>query len=252
MGLEEVNFSEFQPSLVPICLIYLKYTRQRQQAVMMLQHCAILSQLNRHRDALDISKATAILLRDVTQLASEVMAGHKQNSETLRAWEKEKEELMEVHAQNRQEQLSQKKERRGRNGRKPSVVSLSAGRAGGSQNPTPMRGEVDHHHVSARSVSQHSYMGPSGNRSKLSFSMEKRSQGASSRCLSRMSKTSQKSVKQINASLERIHTFGMSSIHRGRHEIEKIDGEFEGESKEAKLLKTKSKSSLAKLKNAIE
>lgn len=58
-----------EPVYYPVSLSYLKYTRQRQQAVLMLQHCAILSQLNRHQDALDISKATALLIKEITQIA---------------------------------------------------------------------------------------------------------------------------------------------------------------------------------------
>lgn len=57
----------------PVSLWYLKYTRYRQQAVLMLQHCAILSQLNRHQDALDTSKATALLIKDITHTASIVI-----------------------------------------------------------------------------------------------------------------------------------------------------------------------------------
>jgi len=44
-----------------------------------------------------------------------------------------------------------------------------------------------------------------------------------SRCLSQLSQTSKKSVKSINASLERVHTFGMSSIHKSKYDLEKID-----------------------------
>jgi hypothetical protein len=48
---KQMNESQHQqpePVYAPISLMYLKYSRQRQQAVLMLQHCAILSQLNRH------------------------------------------------------------------------------------------------------------------------------------------------------------------------------------------------------------
>ena len=55
------------------------------------------------------------------------------------------------------------------------------------------------------------------------YSQMSGSHKASSRCLSNMSKTSQKSSKQMNASLERIHTFGMSYIHKGKFDVEKID-----------------------------
>jgi hypothetical protein len=60
---------KIQPVFFPVSLFYLKYTRLRQQSVLMLQHCAILSQLNRHQDALDISKSTALLIKDITEIA---------------------------------------------------------------------------------------------------------------------------------------------------------------------------------------
>lgn len=63
----------------PVSLLYLKYTRQRQQSVMMLQHCAILSQLNRHYDALDISKATALLIKEITYTACMIVQSKKEN-----------------------------------------------------------------------------------------------------------------------------------------------------------------------------
>lgn len=59
--------------------MYLKFTRQRQQAVLMLQHCAILSQLNRHQDALDISKATALLIKEITFLAVKIIKSKREN-----------------------------------------------------------------------------------------------------------------------------------------------------------------------------
>jgi hypothetical protein len=39
----------------------------------MLQHCAILSQLNRHKEALDIAKATAVLISTITSLALKIV-----------------------------------------------------------------------------------------------------------------------------------------------------------------------------------
>jgi len=38
-----IDIEKFQAAYQPVSLLYLKYTRQRQQAVLMLQHCAILS-----------------------------------------------------------------------------------------------------------------------------------------------------------------------------------------------------------------
>lgn len=60
-----------------------------------------------------------------------------------------------------------------------------------------------------------------------------------------MSETSKKSVKEMNASLERIHTFGMSAIHKGLHDQEKEDNQYI-KKKDKKIVKT---TSLAKLKN---
>jgi hypothetical protein len=64
-----------------------------------------------------------------------------------------------------------------------------------------------------------------------------------------MSQTSAKSVKQINASLERIHTFGMSSIHKSRHDIEKIDNQYDSMISGEKM---RNSGSFAKLKNVIK
>ena len=50
---------------------------------------------------------------------------------------------------------------------------------------------------------------------------------AMSRSLSQLSKASNKSVKSINASLEKTHTFGMSNIHKNKFDIYKIDKDFE-------------------------
>ena len=41
------------------------------------------------------------------------------------------------------------------------------------------------------------------------------------------SKKSQKSIKCINASLERIHTFGMSNLHKNKLDTEKKDKSYE-------------------------
>ena len=69
-----------------------------------------------------------------------------------------------------------------------------------------------------------------------------------------MSRTSEKSSKQLNASLERIHTFGMSNIHKGKYDVEKIDNQYEAEQKKKslkKIQKAPSSINLKKLKNAI-
>ena len=57
---------QLEPIFEPVALFYLKYTRQRQQMVIMLQHCAILSQLNQHQDALSLGKATCLLAKEIT------------------------------------------------------------------------------------------------------------------------------------------------------------------------------------------
>ena len=72
---------QYEPLFQPVSLYYLKYIRQRQQAVLMLQHCAILSQLNRHQDALDIAKATSLLIKEITESASHIIKSKRQNLE---------------------------------------------------------------------------------------------------------------------------------------------------------------------------
>ena len=42
-----------------------------------------------------------------------------------------------------------------------------------------------------------------------------------------MSRTSKKSVKLLNASLERVHTFGMANMHKGLYDLEKIDNHYD-------------------------
>lgn len=83
----------------PVSLWYLKYTRFRQQAVLMLQHCAILSQLNRHQDALDTSKATALLIKDITQTASTVINLKQQNYKNLIEFQLAKEKMEELETE---------------------------------------------------------------------------------------------------------------------------------------------------------
>jgi len=48
-----------------------------------------------------------------------------------------------------------------------------------------------------------------------------------SRSLSEVSRTSKKSVKLLNASLERVHTFGMAVAHKGVYDLEKIDNQYD-------------------------
>lgn len=101
--------------------------------------------------------------------------------------------------------------------------------------------------------------------------LSKDSRCGSNSNLSQMSRTSKKSVKLINASLERIHTFGMANIHKSLYDLEKIDGSTiiiknissilidgqydpDGKNKkkkgsEKKILRTTSSTGLAKLKN---
>lgn len=75
-----------------------------------------------------------------------------------------------------------------------------------------------------------------------------------------MSKSSQKSVKSINASLERVHTFGMSSVHKTKFEEGdntegQQDQEKSDQSSPQQLEKKRNKKSLvakfSKLKNSI-
>lgn len=98
-------------------------------------------------------------------------------------------------------------------------------------------------------MSQNSRVGSASKDSSKS-ALSRRS-GAHSRCLSSMSQTSKKTVKSINASLERVHTFGMSSVHKSLHDLEKIDSQYDpilSQKKDKKIVKT---TSLAKLKSAI-
>ena len=77
-------------------LFYLKYTRLRQQAVLMLQHCAILSQLNRHQDALDISKSTALLIKDITEIAATIIMQKRENTNEKIRWQEKTQDLEEM------------------------------------------------------------------------------------------------------------------------------------------------------------
>jgi hypothetical protein len=53
----------------------------------MLQHCAILSQLNRHQDALDISKSTALLIKDITEIAGTIIKQKRENINEKIRWQ---------------------------------------------------------------------------------------------------------------------------------------------------------------------
>jgi len=54
-------------------------------------------------------------------------------------------------------------------------------------------------------------------------------------------------VKLLNASLERIHTFGMANIHKSLYDLEKIDNQYDSLLNKKKIInKTISH---AKLKN---
>lgn len=68
---------------------------------------------------------------------------------------------------------------------------------------------------SRRSLSKHS--DNSGSSNSRGPSSVARSQASSvlSQCLSSISKKQKKNIKQINAGLERLHTFGMSTVHKG-------------------------------------
>jgi hypothetical protein len=67
--------------------------------------------------------------------------------------------------------------------------------------------------------------------------------------LSQRSTTSKKSVKLLNASLERIHTFGMANIHHSLYDNEKKEKENQYQAGLKKqIVKT---TSLAKLKEAV-
>jgi len=74
----------------------------------MLQHCAILSQLNRHKDALDISKATALLIKEITTIASTIIKAKRDNKV-----EQERHEALTVQIDQiiikRQEEVQQQK-----------------------------------------------------------------------------------------------------------------------------------------------
>ena len=62
----------------------------------MLQHCAILSQLNRHQDALDISKSTALLIKDITEIAATIIMQKRENTNEKIRWQEKTQDLEEM------------------------------------------------------------------------------------------------------------------------------------------------------------
>ena len=85
-----------QPIVVPCSLLYLKYTRLRQLTILLLQHCAILSQLNRHADALAYAHSTTKVLHRVSQLAIRIVVAREKNERELERVDGEKEHVREV------------------------------------------------------------------------------------------------------------------------------------------------------------
>ena len=53
----------------------------RQQSILQLQHCAILSQLNRHDDALALARETSQLLQQACSAAFELLKAKRMNEE---------------------------------------------------------------------------------------------------------------------------------------------------------------------------
>jgi hypothetical protein len=237
------HFERVQPILKPVHLHYLKFTRTRQQAVLMLQHCAILSQLNHHQDALEISKATAILISQITNLAQSIMQLKYSNRQEVARWKQEQHHLarldfiitrardmaLQSFKQTHEKQSitckstgkregeiqGEKRERRGRSRRKPSASGQSDNIYAGSLN-------FDVRSKCGRSVSQHSI----GLVSKMTMMNDKKTKSIAglSRCSSKASQKSTKSVQQINASFERVHTFSMSFFHKKIKESEEAKG----------------------------
>lgn len=67
---------------------------------------------------------------------------------------------------------------------------------------------------SRRSMSKHSDQSGSS-RSGTGSVARSGASSVMSQCLSTISKKTKKHIKQINAGLERLHTFGMSTVHKG-------------------------------------
>lgn len=91
-----INTLNPQPIIVPSSLLYLKYTRLRQLTILLLQHCAILSQLNRHADALSYAHNTTKILHKISQLTIRILMAKAQNVQELERVEDEKEQVREV------------------------------------------------------------------------------------------------------------------------------------------------------------
>jgi hypothetical protein len=73
---------------------------------------------------------------------------------------------------------------------------------------------------SRRSYSKHSDNSASSRSRQSSVARSRSTSSVLSACLSNISRKSKKNIKQINAGLERLHTFGMSNIHKGILEIQ--------------------------------
>ena len=85
-----------EPIMVPCSLLYLKYTRLRQLTILLLQHCAILSQLNRHADALSYAHNTTKILHRIAQIAIKIVVSREQNLREMDRVEDEKEHIKDV------------------------------------------------------------------------------------------------------------------------------------------------------------
>ena len=82
-----------EPVYAPVPLMYLKYVRKRQQSVLMLQHCAILSQQNRHQLALDLSLSNTLIIKEITKLGSQIIQAKRDNQNEKLRYEKQKDEI---------------------------------------------------------------------------------------------------------------------------------------------------------------
>lgn len=63
----------------------------RQLTILLLQHCAILSQLNRHGDALGYAHSTTQILHRVSRLAIKIVQGKTNNLIEMEKMQEEKE-----------------------------------------------------------------------------------------------------------------------------------------------------------------
>ena len=146
-----------------------------------------------------------------------------------------------------------KKERRGRNGRKPSVCLRSSNeiklgdnslfnRKNSEQGMYSPKNKKEEDGVYPRCQSANNRRSSSktsvksaGNRSVGIRSYHSNISAALSNCLSNKSRKQKKSVKVINASLERLHTFGMSNVHKSILDLQ-------NQSKKQEITKDKIKS----------